>query len=158
MYAKKGGFMKKQITWSLLLLETAVVVFITSGCPSMLWDITSPPYSISKPVYYSGGVFFNFYNKSNKTVVFVETKMNVLDAKTGSIAFAGTGCITTGAPCNIQNCAQNDFCISLNQYISNSIPSELIVENFFISKIEYSDGSCWKDYLGVYADTFCMEA
>ena len=159
--------MKKHITWSLLMLEVAVVIFITSGCPARLWDITSPPYSISKPAYRTagpddlctrGGIFFDFCNRSSKTVVSLETKMNVFDCETGAPAFSGTGCITTGSQCCIQKQTQRNFCISLDQYFADSIPSALSVDNFYISKIKYADGSEWKDYLGVYSDIFNLEA
>ena len=139
--------MQKQKTWSLLMVEVAVVIFITSGCPSRLWDITSPPYLISKPSYQEGGVAFDFCNRSSKTVIYIETKMNVPDR----------GCITSSSPCSIQKNLQNNFCISLEEYFSNAIPSSLVIDNFYISKIRYSDGSEWKDYLGVYADYFTLE-
>ena len=156
--------MPKQFKALLLLLEIAAAVLLSS-CLSQLWNTDTPPYAITKPVYRIagpddvctlGGIFFDFYNKSEKEVVFIETCMNVFDSQTGSLAFSGAGGLRAGASYMIKHSQTKNLCIPLDDYLCRSDNSSLCVDNFFISKIEYADGSIWQDKLGVYAN-LCSE-
>lgn len=153
--------MQKKIQ-GLLLLQLVLTAFISGAC-SRLWDITAPPYKITKPVYRLagpddicnlGGVFFDFYNRSQKKIVFIETKMQLMDSLTGFPAFANTGLISTGSYCQLQSGDSKNLCISLDDFLSESPVQNLLIENFYVSKIEYADGTMWKDLLGVYADPY----
>ena len=158
--------MPKQFKALLILLEIAAAVFLSS-CLSQLWDAGTPPYAITKPVYRIagpddvctiGGVFFDFYNKSEKEVVFIETCMNVFDSKTGNLAFPGAGGMRSGSSCNIDKTQKKNLCIPLDEYLYQIDSTSRYVDNFFISKIEYSDGSIWQDKLGIYSNSFKEEA
>lgn len=172
--------MPKQFRWLLLFFEIAIAVLF-AGCLTQLWDVGAPPYAITNPVYRIsgpddacslGGVFFDFYNKSEKEVIFIQTCMNVFDKKTKQEAFAGAVGLVCDSNCIIRQQEKKNLCIPLDDYLwqlqpssqpssqSSSQPSSqsssLCVDNFFISKIEYSDGSCWQDKFGVYSNS-CLE-
>ena len=158
--------MPNRFKWLLLLFEIAAALLFAS-CPAQLWDAGIPPYAVTTPVYKIagpddlctlGGIFFDFYNKSEKEVIFIETCMNVFDTRTGEIAFSGAGGLTSGAACKIPKSELKNLCISLDEYLWQMQTSSLCVDNFFIKKIKYSDGSIWQDKLGVYANTFTGEA
>ena len=159
--------MIKQFKWLLLLFEIAVTAVLVSGCPSLLWNVGSPPYAISKPVYKIagpddvcslGGIFFDFYNKSEKEVVCIETCMNVFNRGTGELAFSGAGGLSSGASCSVQKSQTKNLCIPLDEYLWQMETGGLCVDNFFISRIQYSDGSSWQDKLGVYAYSYSEDA
>lgn len=158
--------MPKQFKALLLLCEIAAAVLLSS-CLLQLWDVGTPPYAITKPVYRIagpddvctlGGVFFDFYNKSEKEVVFIETCMNVFDSQTGELAFAGAGGLTSISSCLIEQKQNRNLCISLDEYVYKLETDSLCIDNFFISKIEYNDGTSWQDKIGVYAKSFKEEA
>ncbi len=142
-------------------IEILVLVFVLAGCTSSL-DIRQPLFTISEPVYMSheensacafGGVYFDFYNKSASDVVYLETRMNVYDGESGKAAFAGQGTIITGSECLVESGLGHNFCISLDPYISRITETGYIIDQFYISRVDYSDGKVWKDEFGLYAIT-----
>ena len=159
--------MSKQFKLLLLLFEIAIAVLFSS-CLTQLWDVWNvgvPPYAITKPVYRIagpddvctiGGVFFDFYNKTDKEVIFIETCMNVFDKQTCKLAFSKAGGLRSGSSCSITSSQKKNLCIPLDEYLYQIGSTSLCVDNFFISKIEYNDGSIWQDKLGIYAET-CRE-
>ena len=158
--------MPKQFKGLLLLFEIAIAVLF-SGCPAQLKNAGTPPYAITKPVYRIagpddictlGGVFFDFYNKSEKEVVFIETCMNVFDSKSGELAFSGAAGLTSGSECSVLKTQKKNLCIPLDEYLWQIETPSLCADNFFISKIKYADGTIWQDKLGVYANSFEQEA
>ena len=157
--------MPKQTKWLLLLFEIVTAVLF-AGCPAQFLDLGAPPYAITTPVYKIagpddvctiGGVFFDFYNKSEKEVVFLETCMNVFDRQTGELAFPGSGSLSSKASCKIEKAGKKNLCISLDEYLFQLEANSFCVDNFFISRIEYSDGSSWQDKLGAYAKSYKEE-
>ena len=157
--------MPRQFKGLLLLLEIAAAVLLSS-CISQLWDVGTPPYAITKPVYRIagpddvcslGGIFFDFYNKSEKEVVFIETCMNVYNNQTGNLAFPGAGGLHSGASYIIKQTQTKNLCIPLDEYLCQLETTSLCVDNFFISKIEYADGSIWQDKTGAYANLCSKE-
>ena len=150
-----------------LIFGTVVTAALFTGCSAQFWDEGAPPYSVTAPVYRlagpddictGGGVFFDFYNKSEKEVVFIKVCMNIYDSGTGALAFAGASELTCGSSCHLQKSQKSNFCVSLDEYSLPGPDESLFIDNFFISRIEYSDGSCWNDRLGVYADLYRKEA
>ena len=158
--------MPNRFKWLLLLFEIAAALLFAS-CPAQLWDAGIPPYAVTTPVYKIagpddlctlGGIFFDFYNKSEKEVIFIETCMNVFDTQTGELAFSGAGQLTSISSCKIEKTQKKNLCISLDEYLYKLETNSLCVDNFFISKIEYNDGTSWQDKFGVYANTYKEEA
>ena len=159
--------MLKQFKWPLMVLELAVTALLVSGCPAQLWNDGTPPYAVTAPVYRLagpddictfGGVFFDFYNKSEKEVIFIKICMNVFDSQSGSLAFDGAAQLSCGAQCKLQKSQKSNFCVSLDQYMCELAGQTPSIDNFYICRIEYADGTSWTDALGVYADTYRLEA
>ena len=158
--------MPEKLNGLILAFGVALAVLFTS-CPSQLWNADAPPYAISKPVYRNagpddtctiGGVFFDFYNKSEKEIVFIETCMNVYNSKSGELAFSGAGGLTSGAECIVQKLQKKNLCIPLDEYLWQIENTSLCTDNFFIKKIIYADGTIWQDKLGVYSNSWDQEA
>lgn len=97
------------------------------------------------------GVYFDFCNKSDKKVLFLQIKLNVYDKKTGNSAFAGTGTITCNFDGTIYCGETKEFCVPLDTYVPVSTEMDLFIDSFFISRVMYSDGSVWNDFFGTYA-------
>ena len=159
--------MSKQLKRLFLLLEISAAAALVTGCPSQLWEAESPPYAITTPVYRIagpddlctlGGVFLDFYNKSEKEVVFIETCMNVFNRKTGELAFEGAGGMLSESICLLQSHERKSLCIPLDEFIWQLDSPSFIVDNFFITRIEYSDGTTWQDKVGVYTSKYGEEA
>ena len=158
--------MSKQFKYLLLLFEIATAVFL-AGCHMQFWDISSPPYAITKPIYKFagpddvctlGGVFFDFYNKSEKEIVFIQACMNVFDKKTSEPAFEGSVGFLSGAPCILKSREKKNLCIPLDDYLCQMENQSFVVDNFFITRIEYADGTFWQDTIGVYSSSYKEEA
>lgn len=119
-----------------------------------------PLFTISEPVYKSsledsscktGGVYFDFYNKAQSEVVFMEIRMNVYDKKSGQMAFIGTGTIISSYDVSVSPGETKSLCVSLDPYITVRAEEGYYIDQFYISRIKYSDGRVWSDNLGVYA-------
>ena len=119
-----------------------------------------PKFSISVPSYKAGahdnacilgGVFFDFYNKAGVEVSSIEVRMNVYDKKNNQPAFPGIGTITAKIKQPVSGFQKKSFCISLDEYIT--VASDLMVDHFYVSRVNYKDGSEWKDYFGFYSQS-----
>ena len=97
-----------------------------------------------------GGVYFDFFNKSEKEIIAIELNIRIFNRQTGKPAFAGAGTIKVNYVGSIQSLEKREMCLSLDDYISYESQDNLIIDAFIISKITYSDQSIWKDYFGVY--------
>ena len=158
--------MPRQFKGLLLLLEIAAAVLLSS-CISQLWDVGTPPYAITKPVYRIagpddvctlGGVFFDFYNKSEKEVVYIKTCMNVFDMSTTTEpALFHSKRFSSEASCVLKPNETKNLCIPLDDYLWKFETPALCVDNFCITVIEYADGSIWHDYTGVYSNSYKEE-
>ena len=129
-----------------------------SGCA--LFTDNSPQFAVSTPVYKKGeienscrlgGVCFEFYNKSSKRVISIQTKMNVYNSATKETAFVGVGTISSSFNGIVDAKTKKDMCVSLDEYITTSSDCDFLIEQFYISRIVYSDGTEWKDYFGIYS-------
>lgn len=146
----------KQKYFFLLIILQSLMLF---GC-TLLNENTYPKFTVSKPVYKNaesdptceiGGVYFNFYNKSKNNIESMEIRMRVFDRTTRQMAFPGIGTIISILECDIQSKEHKKFCISLDSYITIFSNSDYLIDEFYISKIRYSDGSVWEDKYGIYA-------
>ena len=124
---------KWQLKQRFAVLEIVVVAGLCLGCTlsgvswkSLFTKEESLPFGISKPVYRLsgpddlcsvGGVFFDFYNKSEKEVVFINACMNMFDSS-GALAFDGAAGISSGAACKIPGNNNKNLCISLDEFQS----------------------------------------
>ena len=159
--------MSKSIKRLLLVFEILVAVLLSAGCPGGLLSTGTPPYSITTPACRMagpddqcsvGGVFFDFLNKSEKEVIFIETCMNIFNLQSGQLAFAGAGGLSCRSSCSIPVKQTKKLCIPLDEYLWQMDFSQLCIDNFFIRRIEYADGTSWQDNFGVYAISVLQEA
>ena len=153
---KKSSEKNKRFRIKFLFLAAGVFQFVSCGLPGTF----QPEFTVSSPVYKSsledsscktGGVYFDFYNKSEREVVFMKIRMNVYDKKTGLMAFIGTGTIESSCSVSVAPGETKTLCVSLDPYITVKAEEGYFIDQFYISCIRYSDGSVWKDILGVYA-------
>ena len=151
--------MKKLLNKKLFVL-LILILLIFSGCNQNTIDITSPLFSVTQPQYKSasedsrcviGGVYFDFYNKADCRVVYLETRMNVYDKSTGKSAFAGYGTITSADEVQIKKGEIRQMCVPLDQYITVVPQAGYYIDQFYVNLIEYEDGKIWKDECGLYA-------
>ena len=77
--------------------------------------------------------------------------MNVYDKKSGLMAFIGTGTIASSYSVSVSPGETKSLCVSLDPYITVRAEEGYYIDQFYISRIKYSDGRVWSDNLGVYA-------
>lgn len=143
-----------------ILVFAFLFPLVFSGCMANTVDITKPLFAVSTPVYKTseedsrckiGGVYFDFYNKADCSVVFIETRMNVYDRKTGNPAFTGSTTIVTPGSVKIRSGEKKQLCVCLDDYITVVSKNGYIIDQFYVSRIFYEDGRIWKDEFGLYA-------
>lgn len=143
-----------------LFIIFPLLLFMVSGCSDNASDITKPPFSVTQPEYKDsskdsrcvlGGVYFNFYNRGECSVAYIETRMNVYDRKTRKTAFTGYGTIESGSSVKIRKNETRQLCVSLDQYITVKALEGYYIDQFYISRIEFEDGTVWEDNFGLYA-------
>ena len=118
------------------------------------------PYSISagmtiekSNIYENAGLDFEFYNKSEKTVVSFTIVFLVYDFYQD---FSGdeSGNISLEVFAEIKGRSEIEDCISLDGLFSE-VPEETYqLDYLYVSRIIYSDGSEWTDSSGRYAVYF----
>lgn len=147
----------KNKTFVLIFLS---FVFLLFSCSENTVDITQPLFAVTLPEYRSasqddrcklGGVYFDLYNKADCSIVYMETRMNVFDRKSGKAAFTGYGTIISESREVIAGGEVRNMCIPLDDYITVVSEEGYIIDQFYVSRIEYEDGREWKDELGLYA-------
>ncbi|AEE16750.1 hypothetical protein [Treponema brennaborense] len=132
-----------------------LIILIAAGCKMD----ASAPYVISKPVCKIGaqdgicrfaGVFFDFYNASAKTVSAIEIHCMIYADSGGKNPFIGSNSIRSRFERPIAPQELKNLCAVLDAYITVIPEKPYIVDQFFIAKIEYTDGSTWTDTFGIY--------
>ena len=145
---------------NLLIVLIYLSVLLLCSCNVNQIDIVRPLFSVSAPEYRSGaedtncalgGIYFDFYNKANCDIVFIEIRFNVFDKKTLNIAFPGYGTLTCETFIKLKSGEKKQMCIPLDDYITVLSQEGYVIDQFYISRIEYSDGRFWKDDFGLYA-------
>lgn len=153
---KKSSAKNKRHAFGFLFLAAEILLLFSCG----LSKTFQPEFTVSTPVYKSsledstcktGGVYFDFYNKAESEVVFMEIRMNVYDKKSGLMAFIGTGTIVSSYSVSVSPGETKSLCVSLDPYITVRAEEGYYIDQFYISRIKYSDGRVWSDNLGVYA-------
>lgn len=162
----KKNLKKSFITKASAYVFICVILNVMTSCSQNVLEVQnnsdgpSPKFSITEPVYKSnsedsrcaiGGVYFDFYNKASCDVVFMEVRLNVYDKKTRKNAFTGHGTIVSGNECHVKVGAKKNMCVPLDDFITVISDAGYLIDQFFISRIEYSDGSVYKDIFGTYA-------
>ena len=136
------------------------LLLIAAGCTQESRNLLEPEFTVSAPVYKSaaeddrcmtGGVYFDFYNRAETDVVALEVRMNVYEADTGKSAFLQGAQITSESEVYIGTGERRNMCISLDSYITSAPKAPYVIDQFYVRRIEYADGSVWRDDAGLYA-------
>ncbi|MBP5603464.1 MAG: hypothetical protein J6X78_12130 [Treponema sp.] len=136
-----------------------IAVMIFTGCK--LQTTTIPRFTISElcirkgfdeDACVLGGIYFDFFNKSQKQIISMDLNVRIFDANTGEPALAGVTTISSSYEGLIESLEKREMCISLDDYITFDFDGNLIIDAFIISKIVYSDGEIWCDYFGLYGN------
>lgn len=140
------------------LLAAVEFLLLLCSC-SLKNEIKNPPYAVSNPVLEDGtgtngcnvgGLFFDYYNKKQINVVKLEVKFCIYDKET-KLSVIKKGQISATLNSEIAGGEKRKLCIPLDSYITTFNKDRYIVDQFFVSRIEFSDGSTWEDVLGIYA-------
>ncbi len=97
------------------------------------------------------GVLFAFTNTSSKTIISMEIHFNVFDSKTKKSPFIANNHIVSILNQNIEPTEAASICISLDEYMHYAPEQAYSIDQFYITKIAYEDGSSWSDDFGVFA-------
>ena len=97
-----------------------------------------------------GGVYFEFFNKTQKQIVSMELYIRIYDGRTGRPAFISAATINSKYEGLIEGLEKKEMCIPLDDYITFDSEKDLLLDAFIISKIIYSDGTTWNDFFGLF--------
>lgn len=137
-----------------LLLFFPIAALAFSSCT----DSNVVPYVITEPictfshienVHLYGGIHFTFYNNSNKDIDSLTFKCIVFNEE-GQNPFVGSNNIIAKYNNPVYANDYKEIIISLDSYIYQIPKENLIIDYAYVSKIQYSDGSVWKDVNGIF--------
>ncbi len=118
-----------------------------------------PPFVLGKPecvigerpgYYLVAGIEFEFANTSGKSIRSLSVSAMVYDRETESNPFVGSNRIEGLFAGDIPGKSKIDAAIPLDSYIYVAPSEPYIVDFFYVSAIEYSDGTSWADPNGAY--------
>ncbi len=136
-----------------ILLFFSVLAASLTGC----MHVSSIPYAISEPECKVGrvdgmhdfaGIYFTFYNNSEKRVKNVIFTCIVFDSDGEKSPLIGSNIISAKFSQEITSYDVHDIVFSLDPYINIEPVEPYIIDFFYIKKIEYLDGSVWEDPYG----------
>jgi len=96
------------------------------------------------------GISYSFLNKSEKDVSSITTSFMLFDAKTQSNPFIGSNIFEIKTLISISPRENMEIGISLDIFIYIAPSEPYLIDHFYISEIEYADGSIWRDKNGIY--------
>jgi hypothetical protein len=139
----------------------SVILFLSICISCEIIPTETVPYIISKPTCYAEtkegyynfvGVEFEYANISDKIVTKISVSFIVYDADTKQNPFIGTNIIneTFGGSRIIKSKEKKLLIISLDPYIYVAPAQPYLIDFFYISSVEFSDGSSWEDHNGIY--------
>ncbi|MBO4532673.1 MAG: hypothetical protein J5726_03140 [Treponema sp.] len=147
----KCNFTKSCLLWRVLVFAvTFASVF--AGCKNVTFEL--PKFSVTAPVCRGQEVVFDFYNSATVEIQKIQIKMNVFDKKTGGPAFKNIVAVECSFDCSILPSQSQQFYASLAEYLQDTQAVEFLIDNFYISRVSYSDGKEWKDDFGLYSQVY----
>ncbi len=145
---QKGGIMTiKTVLFVLIMLVSMLGCMHTNGVP---YVISEPECKVGKieDEHDFAGVHFNFYNNSEKRVHTFNFSFIVFDDSGEHSPLIGSNVISARYMQVIDSKETHAIVFNLDPYI-HQVPLEpFIIDFFYISKIEYDDGSVWSDPYG----------
>ena len=136
------------------VVSAAVILFLSfciTGCGRNTMDLRKPMYTITEPECREGNVYFDFYNRAKSAVTVMEMRMNIYDKKDGKPVSQAQGTIVSESRIKIAAGEKRNICIPLNNYLAVAKGQGFIIDQFYISRINYENGKVWKDEFGIYA-------
>lgn len=131
--------------------------FLFAACT--LFTSQQIPFTVSKPQcviggnedYYAvAGIVFTFYNTGAKEIKRIEISCMIYDAETKTNPFIGSNLIKAEFNESIGSREQKELIIPLDRYLYRIPDKPYLVDNFFVRKLIFSDGSVWEDKTGAY--------
>lgn len=140
---------------SLLAFMLATNVIFT-GCSSINSNTT--PYIIggecvlsdSNNSYEYAGFDYFFYNSTDKVVSNFTVVFYVYDDE-GNSPFSFSNCISTKCEITVPPYTETEGEIPLDSYITNVPEEPYKADYIYVSEINYTDGSTWRDMFGFFA-------
>ena len=118
-----------------------------------------PPFVITKPLFelnsrpyhfnYSG-IIFNFYNTGDEIVDTITISFRIFDQKTQNSPLIGTNKFEITKRELIHPDENKEIIISLDNFIYIAPTEPYLIDFFYISRINYVNGSFWDDKYGKY--------
>jgi hypothetical protein len=134
-----------------------IIVFSLSSCTGLIQE--SPPFTITTPLcelagysseFTHAGISFYFQNKSDKNIDSITVSFMLFDAKTQANPFFGSNLFEIKKFAFISPGENIKIILSLDTFIYITPTEPYLIDFFYISKIEYADGSIWEDKHGTY--------
>ena len=131
-----------------------ILALVLSGCMNnqvLPYVVTEPTCRVGKLEnnYDFAGIHFTLYNNTDKQIKNFSCTCTIFDSD-GDNPFIGNNCIIAKSNNPINSADNSEVIIKLDPYM-NWIPEKpFIIENFYVTKIEYSDGTVWKDSIGAF--------
>jgi hypothetical protein len=134
-----------------------IIAFLLPSCTAIIPG--SPPFVITAPVceladnsyeFTHAGILFNFENKSNKDIDSITASFMLFDARTQANPFMWSNLFEIKKLIFIPSGENTRVILSLDKFIYITPTEPYLIDFFYISKIEYTDGSIWEDKYGVY--------
>ena len=129
-----------------------VIVDNPKGSPSEV-----PPFVITKPVveiterinyFKCAGIVFKFLNNAEESVDNITVSFMLFDTKTQASPFTGSNVFEIEKQGFVASGENREICISLDHFIYIAPTEPYLIDFFYVSEIQYTDGSIWQDKHG----------
>lgn len=149
--------------WRVKAMVAAFSIGVSSFFPVLLsscaMESLGAPFVIGKPrcdvgeksgCYLVAGIEFDLYNTDSRDIRSFSVSAMVYDRETGQNPFIGNNRVTATFTGILSGNSKGSFSVSLDPFL-HSVPSEpFIVDFFYVSGIDYADGTRWTDENGLY--------
>lgn len=142
-----------------LLSFYALMLAVLVGCVLPEDSPTPPPYVIGKPscvvgeregCYLVAGIEFDFFNVAETDITSLDISAMVYDRDTRKNPFIGSNRVLASLTGGITAKTKVTLAIPLDAYIYVAPTDPYIIDFFYVSRIDYSDGTSWFDSDGTY--------
>jgi hypothetical protein len=136
-----------------------IIVFSLPSCDILIKG--SPPFVITTPVceladnsseFTHAGLLFHFKNKSNKDISSITVSFMLFDFKIQTSPFIGSNLFEIKKVTFISSGENTRISLSLDRFIYITPTEPYLIDFFYISRIEYTNGSIWEDKYGAYIE------
>ena len=155
--------MRKTVIKSAIIFTMIVLLVGCDGVTGIIVDIPAPvpgeiaPFVITKPVFEIierpshfkyAGITFDFLNQGKEITDRITVSFLLFDSRTQESPFFGTNKFEITMREIVFPEERKEVIISLDQFIHIAPTAPYLIDFFFISEIQYVDGSVWQDKYG----------